>query len=284
MDKIECDLCDGNPPRSATPECSRCGKFIGYPNVRDVEAEDERNALEVRYRKAVVASEGKGAYANLMRFKADMQSAHAVINLPIDPLYHFVTYHSSLYSGYALQTESEIRKIATSEDDKRRMGIEGTLFGGYAKQIRYAALSLNGTGLTSYGPFAMQVKPEAISIRATLLEENSFDFVKNHHILAGDPLPPGHRAGWAERHKLAVAKHGEDITENTQHEDHAGLLLFSEGDRETDSFIEVHIYGPFDLGAIEAVRGTVSTKSKRERATLEAIKDYLENAGSAFKE
>lgn len=284
MVEVECELCGGNPPKSATPQCVRCGQFIGYPNVREVEHEDEKDALEARYQKAIEESKRRRAYTRLMGFEADMQSTHAVINVNIDFLYHFITYHSALHSTYTLQTEGAIRKMATSEDDKRRKGVESTLFGSYAKEIRYAALALDGPGLTSYGPFTLQLRPETITIRATLLEENSYDFVKKHRILAGEQLPPGYRARWPERHKLAVAKHAEHISENTKPEAHAGILLSSEGNREKDSFIEVHIYGPFDLGAIEAVMGKVDTKSKRERATLEEIKECLEQEGIAFLE
>ena len=103
MVEVECELCGGNPPKSATPQCVRCGQFIGYPNVREVEHEDEKDALEARYQKAIEESKRRGAYTRLMGFEADMQSTHAVINVNVDFLYHFIKFHRALYSTYTLQ-------------------------------------------------------------------------------------------------------------------------------------------------------------------------------------
>ncbi len=36
------------------------------------------------------------------------------------------------------------------------------LFGRYAEQIRFAALSLDGTGLTSYGAYTLKLKEIAV--------------------------------------------------------------------------------------------------------------------------
>jgi len=64
------------------------------------------------------------------------------------------------------------------------------------------------------------------------------------------------------------------------------LLLHSDGDRETDRFIEIHIYGPFDRQAIVAAvipQPDKSCKNKGERYTQLAITDLLEERGIPWK-
>ena len=163
--------------------------------------------------------------------------------------------------------------------DRRRRSVEGLIFGDYAEEIRYAALSLSGNGVVSYGPYAMQLSDVAIAKRATLLEENSYDFVETYAMRPGDPIPPGYRSTWQDRHKLAVAKIAERVSKTTPPDAHPALLLSSEGNYEGDDFIEVHIYGPFNPRAIAAVHGHSSTKNAVEGAKLRAIKDILTRAG-----
>src|SRR5947199_10731413 len=73
---------------------------------------------------------------------------------------------------------------------RRRVGVEGTFFGTYGEKIRYAALSLDGTGLKSYGEYSIRLWEIAIKDRTSLLEENTYDFVEHHGIIAGHSGPP----------------------------------------------------------------------------------------------
>jgi hypothetical protein len=158
------------------------------------------------------------------------------------------------------------------------------IFGGYAAEIRYAALSLDGRGLKSFGSYAIKLREVTIIERATLLEDNSYQFIWKHNIQPREDIPPGYKATWRERHKLAVAKLAGQISSGTTEQEHSKILLFSEGDRATDEFIEVHIYGRFDNKAIESVKGISTISGKYERASLSIIKDHLKSAGKAWIE
>jgi len=252
--------------------------------VREVSSDDEKDALEERYEVAFEMSQEDGSYSNLMDLDAAMHKTCAVINVDLGFLYAFITNDKALYSTYTLQVRGNVRIPAEPKDDRHRMGIEGMLFGSYGEKIRYAALSLDGRGVVSYGPYAMQLSDVAIAERATLLEENSYDFVETYAMRPGDPIPPGYRSTWQDRHKLAVAKIAERIFETTLPDDHPALLLSSEGNYEDDDFIEVHIYGPFNPRAIAAVHGHSSTKNAVEGAKLRAIKDILTRAGKEWME
>ena len=207
-----------------------------------------------------------------------------MINVNLDHLQQFIADDKALYYNYSLGVRGQIRKAATDQDDRHRRTIEAMLFGGYAEQVRYAALSLESTGLTSWGPFAIKLREIAIADRATLLEDNSFKFVQKHDIRPGGNIPQGYRSTWKERHKLAVAKLAKRISSSTLEKEHAQILLSSTGDRKTDDFIEVHIYGTFDNKAVESVKGKSSTGNKAERAILAKVKDYLRRAGKSWIE
>ncbi|HAV43134.1 TPA: hypothetical protein DCX15_03870 [bacterium] len=265
--------------------CPTCHTFVGFPNVRAAERKEEIDALESRYQQAIKAAEADGFHQCLKSFEDSMKKTCAVINVDLDYLQHFITTDKALYSNYSLQVRGEVRKPAMDQDDKARRTVESMLFGSYAEEIRYAALSLDGAGLRSYGPYAMKLREIAISKRASLLEDNSYHFIEKHNIRCGKPIPVGYMSTWQERYKLAVSKLADRISSVTSEEEYARiLLLFSGGDRKTDDYIEIHIYGSFDNRAVESVRGKSSAGKKHEHALLATVKEYLVKAGKEWIE
>jgi hypothetical protein len=252
--------------------------------VRDVGRPEETEVLTERYEEAQEASEERGVQDSVGTFEDRMSETTAVLNMSLDGLYSFIN-DGSLYSTYRLQVEGESRKPAERQNDRDRTAIEGMFFGSYAKEIRYAALSMDGIGLTSYGRYTVILRNVAVEKRATLLEENTYHFANTHNMNPPDSsIPLGYRSVWEDRNELAVAKLACKITEETTTEDHAPLLLFSEGDRGTDEFIEVHLYGAFDVGAVEAVKGSSTAASKRDTAKLNVIKERLDKADKEWIE
>lgn len=264
--------------------CPTCGWYAGPPNVRAAERDEERNALEGRYSGAIESAKINGTDEAINKFDVSMRDTCAVINVDIDFLYQFIKNDKEVYSSYQLKVEGQTRTAAEERNDRHRRAIEAMLFGKYAKEIRYAALSVDGTGLKAYGPYAMKLLEITISNRATLLEDNSYHFIPKHNIQPGDSIPPGCRATWAERHKLAVAKLARQISSSTSEADHSKILLRSKGDKAAEEYIEVHIYGGFNNKAIESVKGKSQAKKKHELAMLSMVKDYLSNAGQAWIE
>jgi hypothetical protein len=196
----------------------------------------------------------RGAEQHAYQFANHIRTeSRAVVNLWPSLLAEFLRDGKALYSNYVLQVEAEARIAASMEDDRRRRGVEGVLFGSIAPQIRYAALTLDNRGLVSYGKCSMHLSNIAVSSRATVLEENSFDFVERKKIRPGKPIPAGHRALWDQRDKLAIAKLGGDLKPEATRDDDARLLLYSDGDRTKDRFMEVHVYGAFNWQAVESL-------------------------------
>ena len=242
----------------------------------------EVEALTARYLAALEEARLSGSSAVLSKFDDSVKGAAAVINVELLFLFHLLSSEKELYSTYQLGVRGQIRKPAPDHDDRHRAGVEGVLFGTYGENIRYAALSLDGAGLTSYGRYSVKLRDIAVADRASLLEENSYSFVTQYGIVAGQPIPRGHRATWPDRHKLAVAKLAKRITAATTETAFPRILLLSDGKKAEDDFIEVHIYGPLDANTIESVRG--KAKIRKNRALAASAKEYALKGGKVWIE
>lgn len=197
--------CSSEIPETAAT-CPTCGWYAGPPNVRAAQRQEEKDALKQRYFEALNKSLTNGSEQALNTFDENMKATCAVVNVELDFLHQFITNGNAIYSNYELSVKGQTRKPARGRDDRHRRAIEAMLFGGYAEEIRYAALSLDGAGLKSYGQYAMRLGQFAVANRATLLEDNSYHFIPKHKVEPGKDIPPGHISTWGDRHKLAVAK------------------------------------------------------------------------------
>ena len=81
-----------------------------------------------------------------------------------------------------------------------------------------------------------------------------------------------------------MEKDGDEIRVDLPKYEFAGILLFSEGNYDTDRFIEVYLYGAFDNNAIESVQGKSSLPKNAETAMLAVAKEYLDNSGQKWIE
>jgi len=266
--------------------CPVCSYDAGSPNRREVDTPEERSALASRYNESMQAAEKRGARGRVEAFEAEVRDrSKAVINLWPSLLADFLNDGRPLYSNYTLQLRAEIRRPATPKHDRERWGTEGLLFGAFAHEIRYGALSLNANGLISYGSCSVTIADLTTSARATVLEENSYTFVRRHVLLPGNDIPEGHRALWGDRHKLAVAKLADRIHRGTADTLFPRILLYSDGDRARDEFMEVHFYGLFDRQSVEVVSGPKpETAALEERPDLERIRDWVQREGKTWLE
>ena len=270
--------------------CPTCGTYLGPPNVRATGKREEREALEARYLAALEQSKIDGCESEVVDFDESMRKTSAVVNVDLDFLYTFITNEKALYTTYELGVEGQARIPAQPEDDSDRRTVGAIIFSKNAKEMRYAALSLDGAGLKSYGPYALRFKEITIAGRATLLEENSYSFVSKHNVKSLREIPPGYRALWDERNKLAVAKLSGKVSAGTTEAEHSKILMADTGDRATDEFIEIHIYGRFNIDSIESVRGSSSITEKikklkkLKKAQISIVQDYLKAAGQEWVE
>lgn len=180
----------------------------------------------------------------------------------------------ALYAAYQDQVDAGTRMRAAPADDRNRTAVEGILFGSWGGSISYAALSLDGRGLSSYGPVSIQLKELAIDDRASVLEENSYRFVQSHRLVPLDPLPMGFRAPWSTRGDVATAKLGDKVKQSTKSKEHARLLLSPGKSRHEDDFVEVHIFGPFSRDAIGGVTVLETPRNPPDQVLLDSARKH----------
>ncbi len=273
----QCDRCSSHIP-AHVDRCPVCQNDVGYPNVRAAEAPPERAALDARLLAAEQDAIARGFEAVLAQFRARVRHSQAVICRGLGPLQAMVSSDKLLYVTFAQLVYAGSRLPEDNEFDRFRLVVDNHLFPYYHDQICFAALALDGRGLTSYGAYSVALKDSTIERRASVFEENSFNFYRQRSVETTRELPPGHRAPWPERDRLAAAKlHGE-LDPSTPVSDFAGILLKSNGETGTDSFIEVHVYGPIHRRGIERVQGP-KPKHRADQAILADLRRKLKEIG-----
>lgn len=258
--------------------CPCCGADAGYPNVKEARAE----AAELKGRADAGRSRAtaRGSGAELADFERALNASQAVVNVDVQFLHNLLSSEKTLYAPYSKLIVAGTRSPGDAENDRQRASVEGLLFGSWGSEITYAALALDGRGLGSYGLISIELRPLTIELRASVLEENSYEFVKRHRIVPGDPIPPGYRAPWDMRCDVGVAKLADRVTSATTSADHARLVLKSDGiDRHKDEFMEVHIYGPFNRQAIQRITVLDVPKDEADLHRLKGVKMTAEKLG-----
>jgi hypothetical protein len=234
----------------------------------------EQDQLLARVRTLLDRVKGTPAHNNILHFGRAVLRSVALVNVTASWSINFFKSDKTLYTTYSRLVQAEARRLALLENDRRRQMVGSGIYGSEANQICYAALSLGCPGLTSYGAVSIQLRDIAIEARASVLEENSYCFFERHgigaHLTA--PIPAGFRAPWPTRHLVAMAKLGQRITDATTRAEFAALLLRAGTGRENDDFVEVHIYGSFDIRAVERVRVPRRPTKETPRMELELLK------------
>ena len=183
-----------------------------------------------------------------------------------------------LYSTYYKQADADVRTPSGEKWDALRTAADAALFTNYHDELRFAALTLDEQGLSNYGACSWLLRVEMIAHRTSVMDENSTMFVKHHDLKLGDAdqVPPGYRAVWDERGKLAVAKLGDRIDATTTAAEYSATLLRQGSGSADDEFIEAQVYGPLTIRTIEHL--TINPRaSKAERAVAKALKEKLKS-------
>lgn len=171
---------------------------------------------------------------------------------------------------------SNERPKAKFEDDVNRSIVDAALFGSES-DIIYAALSVNEDGLSSYGETTVVLKVPPVEKRTSALETNSFFFIKwviENGWTFGNPLPAGYMTVWDEKHRLATVKLAKNLKKGITADEIAKIIITSKGDRASDSFIELYIYGKIIPSVIEKVKLPVGLKKSNTRQVNELERKY----------
>ena len=265
---VPCPNCKNDIPQPAV-HCPHCGQPSGiYWNVWEADEPAERAALEARYVRAMGDATSRGANVQVQGFEDAIVDSKAVLARSESEVLRLATSTKQLYTTYYKQLEAGLKLPDGGEWDRVREITDTILFPMYKGEIRFAALSLNDIGLSSYGSCSISLRTDLISYRASVLEENSVLFVERHDIKASRPpnIPEGFRASWDNRAKLCVSKLAAKIDSSTLANQYSGILLKQGATSNDDEFIEVHIWGSISALTMEKV--TVTVTNKRQRATI----------------
>ncbi|HSN86294.1 MAG TPA: hypothetical protein VL025_06015 [Thermoanaerobaculia bacterium] len=278
MHSSSCPSCGNEVPLSREL-CPHCGHQGPPPNVKAASTIEERQALDRRYQAAVQEAEARGAGKAVEALEVALRESKAVTARSFRELDRLASSDKEIFSTYYNLVRADVRLPHGNDWDELRSVADEKLFPFYKDQIRFAALSLDGAGLPHYGEASFVFRESMIAHRASVYEENSALFLKRH---AYQP-PPGHRATWAERAKLAVAKLAGEVDAVATAERFADLLLGAgAASAEDDRFVEVHIWGPLSIRTVE--RALLTGSRKGQRSARKAVRDCLKYVGLTLEE
>ena len=264
------------PPSSR--ECPGCGRDAGFPNVRAAQTPAEKTALDGRLASAEVSAAAGGYKAVLDSFGEAMNSSFAVIARPLPVIEHILLNERAIYTSYHQQLAEGARLPEDNEYDKYRESVDSMLFSGYYKYIRFGCLSLSADSAREYGDYAMVLKEEMIAHRASVFEENPFEFVKRHRLIATTPIPFGFRAEWERRSVLARAKLYPELTASSTESAFPRILLGTSRTTSLSDFIEVHIYGPISRATVARLVGA-QPSTREDRTVWKSLQRKLPSLG-----
>jgi hypothetical protein len=275
MSSNPCEYCGNEVPLSWNycPHCARPGLF---PNVKAAQVPAEKKALERRYQAALRDASSRGAQADVGKFETVVANSKAVMARPLRELDRLAASDKELFPTFYRLLGEEVRLPHGNQWDPARRIADEALFPGYKEEIRFAALSLDGAGLSSYGDCSFVLRDDMIAHRASVFEENSTVFMKRH---AYEP-PEGHRAAWGERAKLCVAKLARTIGPGMPEDQFPAILLRPGATPEDDEFVEVHIWGSMSLQTVERIL----VRTSRRKAFRKALRDRLQGLGVMVEE
>lgn len=272
-----CPKCDGPTPENLRT-CPSCDTDIGFPNVRRAARESERKALLERFKRAARSAEKRGCVPQFDSLRAVVSNeSHVVISMSPLVARQLLQDRRKLYENYEELTVQNKRIPAAVDDDRLRWCVGSAMFGGYASNIRYGILSLDGRGLPTYGKVYLQLRDVTVRDRVSFLEMNSYQFVQRNTTDPGAQLPSGYLSTWDSRHDAAATKLEPRLKRSHSKNDWAGMLVFSDGgDRRQDDFIEAHVYGGFNAASIESADfAPDASLSRDERTDIAIIRELL---------
>jgi len=274
-----CAFC-GHPVPIEWSLCPHCARPSLYPNVNAAGQATEREALAARHLVAVQDAESRGCEQVREAFESAADGAHAVLSRSLPEVERLANSDRQLYATYYQLLDAEVKLPDGDVWNRLRRVADEALFPGYKERIRFAALSLDGAGLSGYGECSLVLREEMIAHRASVLEENSALLMQKWAY----NIPLGLRAVWRDRARLCATKLASQLRPETTEADFPSILLRSGLRMEDDDFVEVHIWGPMSSWTFARVllsyplgaRRTAKSRVKALRAKLAKADIVLE--------
>jgi len=280
---ISCPDCTNEIPQPAAC-CPHCGQRGIFWNVIDADRDDERAALQARYDAAKAEALARNTGAAVKNFENAVAGSKAVLARSVEEVQRLANSSRQLYATYYQLIEAGLKLPDNDEWNRARELTDTLLFPHYKEQIRFAALSLDGVGLSTFGDCSIELRDEMIAHRASVFDENSVLFMERHGVkVSRKPgIPKGYRGIWGESDKVCTAKLASRIDSTTTPIQYSVLLLTQGASPESHEFVEVHIFGPMTALTMAKVKITVA--KPRSKATVRALKSNLQKHGVTVEE
>ncbi len=260
--------------------CVVCGADAKVPNVRAASRDDETTALGQRLMAAEEDARKRGCLGILTDFRQSVAKSSSVVCRSLGIVNELLSTDNTLFATFYQGVHGDARLPEDNEWDRIRQSVDSLLFPFYYEQIRFANLSIDGSGVTDYGEYCVVLKDASIKHRSTVFEENTILFVQRHRIVAGDALPLGYRAVWDSRDQLAAAKLGAQLSSSTKPGDYQAILIDSKS-KETD-FIEVNIFGPLHRRAVAHLSGPEPRRAA-DKVIFRSVLKKLKEIGATWE-
>lgn len=256
-------------------QCPHCGA-AAFPHVRLADLPEECRALEQRYREASEEAENRGCGHLVRDLENALSRSEATIARSELETARMVSGDTQLYATFYQLIEAGVRVPEGNKWDLLRSQADTLLFGElYKKEIRFAALTLDGVGLSNYGDYSWIIKENMIANRSTVFEENSALFMYKVPKEKMFDLPRGFRAVFPRRAILGVAKLASRLAPENGTDCLPDLVLHQGDSSEDDDFIEVHIGGPMTIRTVSRIVATKVTS----RSVFKNLQEQLEKFG-----
>ena len=283
-DSVDCAYCGYAFPASR-PMCPHCACPALYPNVRAAEKKDEADALARRHQAALADADRRKCRPNVEDFERAMEATHAVTARKLLDVHRLAESDNVVYTTFYQLVQGEVMLPKDEKWDTLRTAADASWFRNYYRDLRFAALSLDGTGLPGYGDCAIVWREDMIAHRTSVTESNTTTFLKKwkYPFDQLDRLPKGFRASWNLRARLCVAKLARRVDASTGAGDYQGLLLYKGSDTDDDDFVEAQIWGPMTRRTMARVVAE-KPKRRRDRVILEDLREKLDKIGVRVEE
>lgn len=234
----------------------------------------EKNELGLRCQAAVVSAKARGVQQELTDLEALLRATQVVISRPQAILEQISHADNVVYATYYQLAESGLVVPIDDPWDRPRQVADITLFTNYHQNIRFGALSSDGSGLPNYGEFFLELREDFIAHRTSVLEENAVTFLDKQGFHPFDPktqTPRGFRAPWETRHEVGISKLARHLRPGMTSAEIAALVLKPGPDSSQDEFIEAHIFGPMTRRTLRRVTLAPSAGKGRKNARKDVI-------------
>ncbi|MDI1314369.1 hypothetical protein [Prosthecobacter sp.] len=239
------------------------------------QALEGKNGLQLRYAAALANSIKDGSEHRLKAFEAYAGTSHLTMNRSLAFALELAD-EKGVYSTFYQRRDAGLILPDGGEWDRLREAADSRFFGSKKEEIRFAALSTEGRGLTSYGECTFIPAERFVSHRTSFSEENTAHRLKTRGLPpGGQPLfQPNELADWNNRAQLSVSKSAHQVTPATPDADFPQLILKPGANTDQDEFVEGHIYGPMTIHSFRSISVPVSS-SRFKKSVIKGLAEKL---------